>query len=63
MVVVLAIMSVSTGGVIRLTKRLVENLGLKSGDRLVILKEDDKIIIQFQRGDKIIFRFGGEIGV
>ena len=60
---VVADVSVSSGGIIRLSKRLVEKIGVKPGDRLVILKENpsDQIIIQFQREDKVIFRLSGKV--
>ena len=61
MLSVLADMSVSTGGIIRLSKRLIEKIGVESGDRLVVLKDNpnNKIIIQFQRDDEVIFRLEG----
>ena len=61
MVALLAVMSVSTEGVIRLSKSLTEMLGVKSGDKLVVMEENDKIVIQFQRHDKVFFCFKGEI--
>ena len=62
MIAVMADISVSSGGILRLSKRLIERIGVKSGDRLVVLKENpsNKIIIQFQRDDNVIFRLEGE---
>ena len=61
MIAVMADISVSSGGILRLSKRLIERIGVKSGDRLVVLKENPskKIIIQFQRDDDVIFRLEG----
>jgi bifunctional DNA-binding transcriptional regulator/antitoxin component of YhaV-PrlF toxin-antitoxin module len=61
MVTVVAVMSVSTEGIIRLSKNLIERIGVKAGDRLVVMKENDEYIIQIQREDKVIFRFKGKI--
>ena len=62
MIAVMADISVSSGGILRLSKRLIERVGVKAGDRLVVLKENpsNKIIIQFQRDDNVIFRLEGE---
>jgi hypothetical protein len=61
MISVLADMSVSSGGVLRLSKRLIERIGARPGDRLVVLKDNqnNKVIIQFQRDDNVVFLFEG----
>jgi hypothetical protein len=61
MIAVISDISVSSGGVLRLSKKLMERIGVKSGDRLVIMKDNpgDKVIIQFQRNDNVIFRLEG----
>jgi hypothetical protein len=59
MLTVISVMSVSTEGVIRLSKNLIDRIGAEAGDKLVVLKENDKIIIQFQREDEVIFRLEG----
>jgi hypothetical protein len=56
MLTVISVMSVSTEGVIRLSKNLIDRIGTEFGDKLVVMKENDKIIIQFQREDEVIFR-------
>ena len=61
MVVVLADIAVSTEGIIRLPKKLVERIGVKYGDRLVVLKEGEDVIIQFQREDDVVFRLRGKV--
>jgi antitoxin component of MazEF toxin-antitoxin module len=60
MLTVISVMSVSTEGVIRLSKNLIDRIGTESGDKLVVMKENDKIIIQFQREDDVIFRLEGK---
>ena len=50
-------MTVSTGGVLRLNKSLVERMGIKPGDRVIVMQdtENSKITIQIQRGNKVVF--------
>jgi antitoxin component of MazEF toxin-antitoxin module len=54
--VVLATISISTGGVMRLSKDLMNRVGLQPGDKIVVLREDDRVTIQFQRNDRILLR-------
>jgi hypothetical protein len=63
MITVISTISISTGGVLRLSKKLLEKIDVSKGDRLVILKENpsNEIILQFQRKDKIIFGLKGKI--
>lgn len=51
-------MTISNGGVLRLNKSLVESLGVKPGDRLIIMRDtgSSKITIQLQRGNEVILR-------
>lgn len=60
MLTVISVMSVSTEGVIRLSKNLIDRIGTESGDKLVVMKENDTIIIQFQREEDVIFRLEGK---
>ena len=57
MKVVIGDMSISNGGALRLNKRLVERMGIKRGDRLIVMQDTEncRITIQIQRGDKVIF--------
>ena len=50
-------MTISTGGVLRLNKNLVERMGIRPGDRVIIMQdvENPRITIQIQRGDEVIF--------
>jgi hypothetical protein len=56
MKVVLANISISTGGVMRLSKDLMNHVGLQPGDRIVVMREDDHVTIQFQPNDHILLR-------
>lgn len=53
---VLANITVSTGGVLRLSKDLMNHVGIHPGDKLVVMREDDSVTIQFQRNDDILLR-------
>lgn len=57
MKVVIGDMSISTGGVLRLNKSLAERMGIRPGDRVIVMQdtETSKISLQIQRGDKVIF--------
>lgn len=57
MKVVIGDMTISSGGVLRLNKSLVERMGIKPGDRVIVMQdtENSRIAIQIQRGDKVIF--------
>lgn len=60
MVSVIGMMSISTGGIIRLSKKLIELIGAQADDKLVILKTgEDLYTIQIQRDDEVIFAFEG----
>ncbi len=58
MKVVLANITISTGGVLRLNKDLMNQVGIQPGDKIVVMKESERpeITIQFQRNDDIILR-------
>ena len=56
MKVVLAIITVSTGCVLRLSKDLMKQIGIQPGDKIVVMREEDSVTIQFQRNDDIILR-------
>ncbi len=56
MKVVLANITVSTGGVLRLSKDLMNQMGIQPGDKIVVMREDDNVTIQFQRNDHILLR-------
>ena len=49
-------MSVSTGGVIRLTKHMLEEYNIRPGDKIVMLQdtETSTMTLQVQRGNKIV---------
>lgn len=57
MKVIIGNMTISTGGVLRLNKNLMERMGTRRGDRVIIMQdaENSKITIQIQRGGKVIF--------
>jgi len=57
MKVVIGDMTISTGGVLRLNKYLVEKMNVKPGDRVIIMQdtETSQITIQIQRENKVIF--------
>ena len=52
---VIAVMTISTGGVLRLNMAFREYFGIRASDRLVVLK-DGVVTIQFQRGNRIILQ-------
>jgi hypothetical protein len=58
MKVVLANITISTGGVLRLNKDLMNQVGILPGDKIVVMKENERpeITIQFQRNDDILLR-------
>ena len=56
MKVVLANITVSTGGVLRLSKDLMNQMGIQPGDKIVVMREDDSVTIQFQRNGDILLR-------
>ena len=58
MKVVLANITISTGGVLRLNKDLMNQVGIQPGDKIVVMKESERpeVTIQFQRNDDIILR-------
>ena len=53
---VLANITISTGGVLRMSKNLINHVGVQSGDKIVVMREDDRVTIQFQRNDDILLR-------
>jgi hypothetical protein len=58
-------MSVSIGGILSLSKRLIENIGERKRDRLVVLNDNNskKDLIQSQRDDDVIFRFEAVLSI
>lgn len=58
---VIADMTVSTGGVLRLNKSLMHNYDIHPGDRIIMLQdtENSKITLQIQREAKILLRLEG----
>ena len=56
MKVVLANITISTGGVLRLSKDLMNQMGIQPGDKIVVMRENSSVTIQFQRNDHIILR-------
>ena len=56
MKVVLANITISTGGVLRLSKDLMNQMGIQPGDKIVVMREDDSVTIQFQRNGDILLR-------
>jgi len=56
MKVVLANITISTGGVLRMSKDLMNQMGIQPGDKIVVMREDDSVTIQFQRNDHILLR-------
>jgi formylmethanofuran dehydrogenase subunit D len=56
MKVVLANITISTGGVLRLSKDLMNQVGIQAGDKIVVMREDDNVTIQFQRNDAVLLR-------
>ena len=53
---VIANITISTGGVMRLSKDLMNHVGIHPGDKIVVMREDDRVTIQFQRNDNIRLR-------
>ena len=55
---VIAVISISTGGVLRIGRAFLEYSGIRAGDKLVVLKDvkDGGVTIQIQRGNKIILQ-------
>ena len=51
------ILSVSTEGIVRITKKVLEKYGIKPGDRIVLNNNDEKNLIglQFQRRDDRVY--------
>ena len=56
MLSVLAVMTVSSQGNLRLNKALCVRWGIQRGDKVVVLKGDDTVTIQVQRGDAVILQ-------
>jgi hypothetical protein len=63
--VVIADMTVSTGGVLRLNKCIMEDYNIQAGDRIVMLQDvdDSTITLQIQRGTEILARIEGAVPV
>lgn len=57
MKVVIGDLTISSGGVLRLNKKLMERMEVRRGDRIIIMQdtENSKITIQIQRGDEVVF--------
>ena len=51
-------MTISNGGILRLNKSLIKNIGVKPGDRLIIMQDDEslKLTIQILRENEVILR-------
>ncbi len=58
---VIADMTVSTGGILRLNKFLMDAYSICPGDRIIILQDsgNSKISFRVQRGTKILFALDG----
>jgi hypothetical protein len=65
MKVVIADMTVSTGGVLRLNKCIMEDYNIQAGDRIVMMQdvEDSTITLQIQRGTEILARIEGAVPI
>jgi hypothetical protein len=65
MKVVIADMTVSTGGVLRLNKCIMEDYNIQAGDRIVMMQDvnDSSITLQIQRGTEILARIEGAVPV
>lgn len=65
MKVVIADMTVSTGGVLRLNKCIMEEYNIQAGDRIIMMQnvEDSTITLQIQRGTEILARIEGAVPV
>ena len=63
--VVIADMTVSTGGVLRLNKCIMEDYNIQPGDRIVMMQDvnDSSITLQIQRGTRILARIEGAIPI
>jgi hypothetical protein len=63
--VVIADMTVSTGGVLRLNKCIMEDYNIQAGDRIVMMQDvnDSSITLQIQRGTEILARIEGAVPV
>lgn len=63
--VVIADMTVSTGGVLRLNKCIMEDYNIQAGDRIVMMQDvnDSSITLQIQRGTKILARIEGAMPI
>jgi hypothetical protein len=63
--VVIADMTVSTGGVLRLNKCIMEDYDIQAGDKIIMLQdvEDSSITLQIQRGTEILARIEGAIPI
>jgi hypothetical protein len=63
--VVIADMTVSTGGVLRLNKCIMEDYNIKAGDRIVMMQDvnDSTITLQIQRGTEILARIEGAVPI
>ena len=58
---VLADMTVSTGGMLRLNKFLMDEFSICPGDRIIVLQdpESSKVSFRVQRGTKILLALDG----
>jgi len=63
--VVIADMTVSTGGVLRLNKCIMEDYNIQPGDRIVMMQDvnDSSITLQIQRGTEILARIEGAVPI
>jgi hypothetical protein len=63
--VVIADMTVSTGGVLRLNKCIMEDYNIQPGDRIVMMQDvnDSSITLQIQRGTEILARIEGALPI
>lgn len=63
--VVIADMTVSTGGVLRLNKCIMEDYNIQPGDRIVMMQDvnDSRITLQIQRGTEILARIEGAVPI
>jgi hypothetical protein len=63
--VVIADMTVSKGGVLRLNKCIMEDYNIQAGDRIVMMQnvDDSSITLQIQRGTQILARIEGAVPI
>lgn len=63
--VVIADMTVSTGGVLRLNKCIMEDYNIQAGDRIVMMQDvnDSTLTLQIQRGTEILARIEGAVPI